>query len=218
MRAFKTAAATAAFVFAAATAAEAQLSIGAKIGANLANIEDAEVVDSDARTSLTGGGFLRFGFGSAISVQPELMFSPKGAERVDEDAPGFPLGLKLDYVQIPVLLRYEFPFEPFRPYLIAGPYGAFEVACEVFNPDVDDSEVDCDEGQEGESRRRSFDWGVTAGGGLSFGMGPGRLLLEARYDIGLQDLYDNEGPATAPFEDIENRAGTLLVGFEVGMR
>lgn len=219
MRSFKTAAATAAFVFATAGAAHAQLSIGAKIGANLANLEDAEVADSDARTGLIGGGFLRFGFGSAFSIQPELMYSPKGAKRLDVDAPGgASVGLQLDYVQIPVLLRYDFQFDPFRPYLIAGPYGAFEVSCTQTDPDNEDVEADCVDEVEGQYKRRTFDWGVTAGGGLSFGMGPGRLLLEARYDIGMQDLFDNESPGSIPFEDIETRTGTLLVGFEVGLR
>ena len=218
MRRLRNVAAAAALVFAVTGTAEAQMTIGAKGGVNMANLENAEVLGAESRTAFVGGGFLRMGFLRGLTLQPELLYSSKGAEIPDEGAPGSPGTVQLDYVEIPVLLRYDFPFEPFRPYLYGGPYGAFEVGCEVDVPGENTEATDCGEGFGGDNRR-SFDWGAIAGGGLSFGMGPGRLLLEARYGIGMQDLIDDadEVPDDQQSEDIENRWASFLVGFEVVM-
>ena len=218
MRRLRNVAAAAALVFAVTGTAEAQMTIGAKGGVNLANLENAEVLGDESRTGFVGGGFLRMGFLRGLTLQPELLYSSKGAEFPDEGVPESGGEIILDYVEIPVLLRYDFPFEPFRPYLYGGPYGAFEVGCEVDVAGENTEATDCGEGFGGDNRR-SFDWGAIAGGGLSFGMGPGRLLLEARYGIGMQDLIDDadEVPDDQQSEDIENRWASFLVGFEVVM-
>ncbi|HUH13719.1 MAG TPA: porin family protein [Longimicrobiales bacterium] len=213
MRRLTNVAAAAALVFALTGAAEAQMTIGAKGGLNLSNIENAEVLDSNSRSAFVGGGFLRMGFLRGLTLQPELLYSSKGSDFPDEGVPGGQgVEWKLDYVEIPVLARYDFPFEPFRPYLMAGPYGAFEVKCEIGD---DDAVQDCDDTNFFGAERRKFDWGAIVGGGLSFGMGPGRLLLETRYGIGVQDIFDD--PEGVDNEDIEHRWASFLVGFEVVM-
>jgi hypothetical protein len=59
--------------------------------------------------------------------------------------------------------------------------------------------------------RRSFDYGASAGAGISRKLGGGRILLEGRHTWGLRDIYDDEA------EDIEvrNRSFVFSIGYAI---
>lgn len=202
-------------------AADAQaqgLEIGAKLGASFSTWDLDPEEDLETLTALTGGGFVRIGFGG-FSIQPELMFVRKGTEfatGTDDD-----FEVRVDYVEIPLLLRYDIGLvgAPLSPYLYAGPAVAFEVACEFAGSSGGvDATIDCDDAaaELGEDfEHEEMDFGVMVGGGVGFGLGPGRLLVEGRYTWGLRDLLEpdpTEGPA-----ELKNRSGAVLVGYSVGL-
>jgi hypothetical protein len=179
-----------------------QLEIGFKLGAAIANLtnpfEEGEP-DPESITTFSGGGHVRFGLSPVFSLQPELLFVRKGAADPladDSDA-------QFDYVEIPVLARFDIPLigSPISPFFYAGPYGAFEVSCTAN-----------DRGEEQEcGEHETFDYGAVVGAGLGFAAGPGKLVVEGRYDLGLRNLT----PEGSGDLDQKNRAIGLFVGYAV---
>ncbi|MFO7260545.1 MAG: porin family protein [bacterium] len=181
-----------------------QLEIGFKLGAAFANLTNPfEPGDPDPEriTTFAGGGHLRFGLTPTFSLQPELLFVRKGAgePQVDDSGPRF------DYVEIPVLARFDIPLvgAPISPFIYAGPYAAFEVSCKV-NDRGD--EQDC-----GDDTHETVDYGAVFGAGLGFAAGPGRLVVEGRYDLGLRAVIPEE--PNSPEQ--KNRAFGLFIGYAV---
>jgi hypothetical protein len=98
-----------------------RFSIGAKVGANLANVWDArgEEFQADAKLGFAGGIFVGIPIGKFLGVQPELLISQKGFK-----ASGRLLGENYGltrtntYLDIPLQVQVK-PIEYFT--LLAGP-------------------------------------------------------------------------------------------------
>jgi hypothetical protein len=198
MRRFYFAIALGTAVLLTASPASAQ-TIGFKLGASMSKIVTTPDSDLDGLTAFAGGGFVRFGFGR-IGIQPEILTLTKGHDE--------PAGrLELEYIEVPVLLHLPLSMgSMFAPYVIAGPAFGFEVGCQV-----GDGETECDDaGSAAPQNRKSTDIGITAGGGLAFAMGPGAVLLEARYNWGLTDIADIEGD-----DGMKNRYAAFFVGYSI---
>ncbi|MCK7480547.1 MAG: PorT family protein [Candidatus Moduliflexus flocculans] len=67
-----------------------------------------------------------------VSVQPEILYTRMGAKIADE-VEDFRLEYRFDYVQVPVLLKFNIvPAGPIRPFLYGGGYGAYLIKAEGF--------------------------------------------------------------------------------------
>jgi hypothetical protein len=200
----------------ATSGAEAQTSphIGFKLGASFSTFSTDDAFDEDVKTltKFTGGGFMRFDMG-AFAIQPELMYVTKGG-RFEETFEGVTVKaeLRLDYIEIPVLLVVPLMRGPgVAPYLYGGPAFALEARCQV-HASADGFSVteSCDDADEGGFDRRKFDVGAMLGGGVAIPMGPGSILLEGRYNFGLMNLNDSEQDGT-----VRNRSGAVLAGYSI---
>jgi hypothetical protein len=189
-------------------AAQAQNpTIGFKLGPSFSKMDFNE--DDEGQKWLTkfaGGGFMRFDM-AAFALQPELLYNTKGG-RWSED--GGTAELRFDFIEVPVL--FVLPLmrgAGIQPQLYAGPAFAFEVGCQfALSGSGMNVTLDCDE--DGEMERRKFDIGAVVGGGLSFPMGPGALLLEGRYNHGLMNLAEGEGT-------LRHRNFAALVGYSIAI-
>ncbi len=198
-----------ALVAAAAQGAEAQMRIGAKGGLTFSTVSfDPEDEDTQTLLGFAGGGEVQIPLGaSGVSLQPELLYVRKGVE-FDEGG-GATSKFKLDYIEIPVLLRYDIPAAAVTPFLYAGGSVGFEASCKAegedgsISIDVDCEDVDVD--------TESTDFGVLFGGGIGFAAGPGRLFVEGRYNIGLVDVDASEGL------EAKNRSGAVMLGYSVSL-
>lgn len=199
-------AAVAAFALIGVSQASAQ-TLGFKVGASFANWDmqqnNVSVEGTSTLTSFMGGGFIRFGAGR-IAIQPELNAVTRGFK---EDLSGSNSSLKVDYVEVPVLLVLGMNMGTgmgISPYLAAGPSFAFEVKCSVDGGDIGGT-TDC--GDNGE--RKSLDMGLTGAAGIEFPMGPGHLLIEGRYNYGLSNISDD------PSVEIKSRTAAILAGYSI---
>jgi hypothetical protein len=196
------------FVIAAATlavhgqGASAQ-TIGFKLGAAFSTLQVEEAATSPSSiTGFIGGGQVRFGLGGRLGLQAELLSVTKGADNL----PGTPnRDIRLEYVEIPLLVHVPLTMGmTFAPYIYGGPAVAFEVRCRT--TDAAGGSIDCTDAVPFE--RNSTDFGLTAGGGFAFAMGPGALLLEGRYTWGLSDI-------AAADATVRNRSGAVMAGYEI---
>jgi len=166
---------------------QAQTTLGVKGGISLSQT-DIEDADFGSRTGFLGGAFARFGLGSSLALQPELLYVQKGATESDAT-------LKLDYFEIPVLLQYRFATPgSLTPVLYAGPYVAVETKCELSGSDGGATvSFACDSLEPllgTDIDTKSLDFGAIVGGGLDFHLGSVIVGAEARYEFGFVDVND----------------------------
>lgn len=185
---------------------QAQAQIGAVVGATFTTLRGVDNLDT--RTGLIGGLSMVLPGGGLFSLQPELLFTSKGAKGTNNG----PDGLKLSYVEVPLLLRLSPAGSlPVQPHAYAGPYLGLQINCTVQGTDGD-----CDDLPG--LTTKSVDIGGIAGGGVTVELG--RLLLTggARYSFGVSKVADFE-VATAR-ESAKNGAFALYagLGFRLGGR
>jgi hypothetical protein len=192
-----------------APAAEAQV-IGFKVGANWANLSGDDVTNNSSTTGFIGGGHIRLGFGGRIGVQGEILSVTRGANFTN--TAGQPSSeLRLEYVDIPVLIHLPLTMGAgLAPYVFGGPFVSLEVKCRTTR--TGESQTDCDNQPGFANDRNSTLFGATAGGGLAFGLGPGALIVEGRYNFGMSNI--NSGTGTS---DVRHRGPAVMAGYELSL-
>ena len=92
---------------------QAQIQIGPKVGLNISSIAGSDATDYfgeslDSRTGFNGGIFFMYQFNKMFAIQPEVYYTMKGASKKVE---GVDVTLKLDYVEVPLFLKFVIPVE-----------------------------------------------------------------------------------------------------------
>ena len=159
--------------------ANAQFSIGAKVGANLNKI-DGKSFKEEFNTSYHAGGFAIIGLGEKFSLQPEVLWNQTisktdtSIKQIPSDAfSAFKNGeVKLDYLSIPVLLNYKF-IGSFLT-LQAGPQFGI-----LLNKDENLL-------KNGEQAFKSGDFSMVGGAQIKIS----KFVGAARYVIGLHNISD----------------------------
>ncbi len=208
-----------------------EIQFGVKGGVSWAKFSGDDVRELGAvgkleyRTGLTFGGFACIPLSESISFQPELLFHRKGAreviplneenladlaELVGQDlgelipylaGTDMELTAKLDYLEIPLLVRFTLPASGMAPYFFAGPYLGLSVGSRVA---VESMGVGLEILTGG--LIRDTDLGAVFGAGVQ----TGRFLLEARYALGMASCV--ELPAGAEEPDLQNKVFGILAG------
>jgi hypothetical protein len=181
--------------------------IGFKLGSAFSTFSVSEgTTTSNSITGFAGGGHIRFGLTGQIGLQAELLSLTRGS---DLRGPGAAddLDIRLEYVEIPLLLHLPLMLAPgISAFVVGGPGVAFEVGCDASR--ATGQAADCDV----VFPRNTTDVGLTAGGGLTIGVGPGALLVEGRYTWGMRDLSTAAGAGSLT---VRNRSATFMVGYEI---
>lgn len=205
-------AASLAIVFGAPFAAAAQQEATLKGGVAISSLTGSDFWDDNLVTSVFGGGVrFRLGF---LTLQPELFVVTKGAEasatsipQIDEEQ------LRLEYIEVPVLVVLPARFGDIEVNAFGGPTLMLESRCRYIVRDQQGLRTNfpCEGLGEPVFRRNTFDFGATAGAGISHRIGAGRLGIEARHTWGIRDVNSD-----AAFGDIRNRTMMLLLGYSIG--
>jgi hypothetical protein len=163
-----------------------EVQFGIKGGLNLANFNDADSRNTDAKTGFHIGGLAHIHLSKSFAVQPEIMFSAQGAEYANG------MKSKLNYINIPVLAQYMFA-DGFR--LQTGPQLGILTSAEN---KINNVEVDVDDA----TKKTDIAWSF----GLSYitHMGIG---FDGRYNLGLTDISKNDA-------DLKNRVWQLGVFYQ----
>ena len=161
---------------------------GIKFGPTFATFS-SDALDFSTRTGLHGGIFFGGNRDGSVGVQTELNWIRKNAQ-----TDPLKLGIRLDYIQVPVLLRLNAGSSSssgFSAYGIVGPAIELKIADEVEGFTLDD-------GFEG------ADVSLVFGGGVEVA----RIIVEARYAKGLRRINDIFSNLT----DIKSQAFTIFFG------
>ena len=179
------------------------VTVGAKVGINFADIsvtEDGEE-DDDAefqkmKTGFVAGGFIEVPVTPQFSFSPEVLFSQKGTKFEDgEDS----ISINVTQVQVPLLFKANFSGggSSVRPFVAVGPAFGFTASAQT-KFDLDGVESEVDRGDDIET----VEFSLVFGGGVKFG----NASIEARYDLGLNDMTTDE-------DESKTRTFSILFGF-----
>lgn len=150
------------------------------------------------RPGLAIGAALQLKLASAFAIQPEVLFSCKGFKLKEEfydDYSGESIDItekiSFRYLEIPVLFQVLIPAgDAVIPQLYAGPAVAFKTGFAGKEEAGDEEELTDKEADEMSELLKTVDFGITMGAGLGIKAGPGRLVLDIRFTLGLTDIQD----------------------------
>ncbi len=172
--------------------------LGLKSGLNVSTITGDETDNLESKIGFFFGGFAELCVSSEIAIQPELLFSRQGAKYTQSE--GFDGELKLDYLNVPVMGKIKITEELM---VEAGPQVGFLLSAKnKFESPGNSGEDDIKDEVKG------IDFGANVGLAYQFENG---LNLGARYNLGLSNINDFEGP-----DSIKNQNGVFQ--FSVGFR
>jgi hypothetical protein len=168
----------------------------------------AGVIAPGRRTGVVGGAFLTIAAGESVLIQPEVLFTQKGARYTDGE--GDELLYKVDYLEVPLLLKVRLGSGAARPALFAGPAAGFKLRATVVSRTADGEENSADTSDQ----LRPVDWGLVFGGGVDVAAGSGTVTVEGRYTLGLSTLGKDLGPGqTRSGFDPKNGVLSLQLGY-----
>ncbi len=159
-------------------AAQAQTArFGIKAGASLTNFTGKGSDGADYKFGFNGGFLANFGLNDAVSIQPEVLYSMKGAKGSDSSTgTNITSTVNLNYIDVPVLVHVNagglfFELGPQVGFL-ASAKAKLEANGQSYSEDV-------------KSQLKTVDFGYAAGLGYQLAAGPG---IGLRYNGGFVDV------------------------------
>jgi len=183
--------------------------IGLKGGLNFSefNIKNDKLNDEQIRTGYHFGGFLQLPISDGFALQPEVLYSTKGAKvKYESGEEGYTGGIdyKVDYIDVPLLGVFKLG-DLFEIHL--GPYVGFTSKAEFESTGEligKNEELDND-------FFKSLDYGLIGGAAFNFGF----VNVGARYNYGLQKV-ENSDFANLMISDAKNRSFQVFVAIRIG--
>jgi len=205
--------------------ASAQIRLGVIGGLNLANVvvEPAQDPQFSNLTAFGGGVVAQIHLTENLALQLEPMYLQKGARLegsfndTDSDS-----GLiftanvkaKLNYLEVPAMLKFTIGTSTSRPYVMAGPMLGFRLSAREmgsFSISGLEQKFDLDV----KDQTQSIDFGIGFGAGVNFPVGRNSIFIQGRYALGLTNISDDPDD---PESKLKTRGIQVMAGltFSVG--
>jgi outer membrane protein W len=161
-------------------------------------LSGGDVYNNSIRYGGTGGAFMRYTLTDIFAVQPEVLFAMKGA---NYEAEGLKSQEKINYIEIPLLVRATMPNESkIKPSIFLGPAIGILLSNKITNGE----EIDI------KDATKSSEIGVIAGAGVEYMLEKGCVLVDARYEMGLSSIMKKrEGEQ----REVKDRVISIMVGY-----
>ncbi|MCB0285982.1 MAG: PorT family protein [Calditrichaeota bacterium] len=194
----------------------AQLSIkkGLKAGLNVSNFraDTDEGEELKTKNGFNGGVYLEIDPIGPLSFQGEALFTQKGGKLVETDGSNeAETTLKVNYFEIPVLVKLQVPVAPplVSSNFYAGPAFAFK-ASESADYKLNGEDVDV---EDSEDLFKGSDMGAVVGASMSFStMGLASVFIDLRYTLGLSNIIKEEFQ-----ENDDDTAKNGVISLSVGL-
>jgi hypothetical protein len=179
---------------------------GIKGGFNMSNLYNGDADDNNILYGFNAGVYATLPVSDFIAIQPEILFTTKGAELEYNNAFATGTGkFKLNYIEVPLLVRVNIT----RNFNIhAGGYASYLVSSKVKG----DGDFSFDEDLDTEDLNK-FDAGLAAGIGVDFSP----ISIGLRYNYGLTTVGKERTVAgtTYTFPDAKNSNLTLYLSYKL---
>jgi hypothetical protein len=177
---------------------------GFSASVNSATIAGKDVTGAKALTRGAVGALLVFQRTPTFAIQSELLWTMKGVDDPNDGAE-----LHMEYLELPLLARFDFGAKTARPFLYAGPSIAYNVSCHfVVTDPIAPGTYTCDEiAQLGGTHFKKVDYTLIGGAGVAFHVGRPIITIGARYDYGLGKFAEDS--------DAKHRVGSIVSAIEL---
>lgn len=182
--------------------AQTDVALGAKAGTNFSNLRGEDADDTERKVGFTGGMFLSISPRPFLTVQPELLFTQRGATNTNETL-NIKQELRANYIDIPVLFKLRLPIDDvFFPHVYIGPQFSTHLnntySVEQLDTNIEiDSEVDVNE----------FDFGGVFGAGMDIQSNHLLITVDFRYGLGALNINENDDGIEIKHSDLMFFAG-----------
>ena len=192
-----------------ASASAQSFQAGVKGGINVASISWSNSDPKPAISSRNGGiigGYVAKD-GKKMGLAVEVLYSQKGAH-LDFSGTGVidTVDLKLDYVEIPVLGRFNIAKDKTLIHIYAGPVFAFSVKDETTETFRTTTQTTPATVETQDAGAKSSDIGIAIGAQVDVH----KFLVDVRYNWGLKNVNDSSGPGEP---DVKNKCFSAMFGF-----
>lgn len=186
--------------------------------------EEVERVVDGAEPILgfTAGTMVRIPFGEHLSLQPEIAYTQRGWQCQWHPRPSVRNDLmRMNYLELPLLARYEYGSRKLRGFLLAGPVfgrglGGFDIATR---------------GDQGNGNTFSFDWymsfadgleyggykrydfAVAVGAGVAWKVGRSEVFFDFRYQHSTTDFVNDPSTLYSDYAEARHRSLLFSLGY-----
>ena len=226
----------------AASAAQAQVSVGPRVGLNVTNLsydlDGKDDTDSKYQYGAQVGATLNAQFGN-LSVQPSLLFTMKGDRAEVSDTKSTTIGgqtfsstfvskqtLRLNYLELPVNLVYSTNGAEGGFQVFAGPYVALglsgkataKTTSTVTSGSTSQTRTSSDDSdvefasKEGKDDK-AYLRNIDAGFNMGVGYKVGGIQAQLGYGLGLSNLIPNDANDKKPDITVRNRGFQLALSY-----
>ena len=181
----------------------AQARAGIKGGLNVSNLYIDNLDDENARYGFNVGLFGQVLASETFAIQPELLFSTKGAKAFYEGIVDQTVKYNLNYLDLPVLAVFKLGESA---EIHVGPYASYLLNANIsYSGDVANGSDEIDK-----DNLKSFDYGLVGGFGLNFGA----VQVGVRYNYGLAKIADSDA-AELILGDSKNSVAQLYLSMNL---
>lgn len=191
--------------------AAAEISFGLKGGLSLGTVKTQpkyliEGFPWKTKKGLIGGAFISLELLKGLSIQPEVLYVQKGARLVDTEY-DFEARFNFEYLEVPVLLKVDLNLEGSAvvPSIFFGPFFSFNNKANVTL-----IEASLEETEDIKADLEKSEYGLTFGMMLVQKWGPGKFLVDVRYDLGLTNILIPESGWT---DTMKTRTWLFMAGY-----
>lgn len=176
-------------------------SFGIKGGVNMAKYVGSDAGSTDMKMGIAAGAFACVDL-IALKVQPEILFSQKGAKE-EYNVLGIPTSVSntLNYIEVPILVKFSFG-KIIVPSIYAGP--SFGM---LLSANAKATAVGMSYSEDIKDYINSTDLGLVFGAEVKL---PVKLSAEARYNLGLSKVPKEVSGIQA---DVKNSTISLMLGY-----
>ena len=156
---------------------------GAKFGLNFATFGGDNSSNYSGTTKFFFGGFFGYDFIRNFGLQGELLYNPVGGGYSSPGQAGGNDGIS--YLEFVVLAKYSVPVNPvIKIFFEAGPQLGIKLSATAHS-DATGTDTDISQYISG------TDFDLVVGTGTAFRVGPGNIIFDVRYNIGLSTIQKN---------------------------
>lgn len=207
----------------------AQIGVGFRAGILSSNVivndddSSAKIANKESVTGYTFGIPIEIAVSKIFSIQPEVNFQQRGTDKTNRfDITGLggstsvqqDIRREINYLEIPLLFKLGYTTEKFTAAAVAGPTFSYALSgTTIAGNQVTTAggvtvtetagEYDIDFDREG-LKRADFGAHIGIQGGIP--AGPGKIILDARYQVGFTNLNDGNNENNTNIEDYESKA------------
>jgi len=200
----------------------AQVKLGVQGGINLAGVSmdpEQDGFETGTLTRLMAGAIINYNFSPLLGIQAEPAYIQKGSSvDITGRENGFDIkgegNIRMDYIEIPVLLKLTFNTPQVQPFLLAGASASFLIGDAKLTLDKitangqDVTDQVPAETKDQTQKSKSTDFGLNFGGGLMFAAGAADIFLEGQYVLRLTNINDEPNDDTK----IKNKGIQIKLG------